>query len=304
MPRAATGAHGRSATSCTGVATARDSPSSTRRRRSPRTAWRWARSLFFRDITECRGVERMKDEFVSVVSHELRTPLTSRRGSLGLLAGGALGSVPERGRSMLDIAVSSSDRLVRLINDILDMQRIKRGKSPSSFGTSTPPPCSTQRRGNGGHGRPGRRRAVHRTGRRLGPGRSRPHHPDTDQPALQRDQVLISRRAGDPGLRARGRGAGVQGRRPREGGSPPPSSRRCSSFFTRSTPPIRARDGIGLGLAISRSIVEQHGGRLWVESEVGRGTIFRFTVPCAGHAAPGRRPDAVAREGPRVTASQ
>ena len=58
----------------------------------------------FRDITDRREVDRMKDEFVSVVSHELRTPLTSIRGSLGLLAGGAVGELPEGGRRMVDIA--------------------------------------------------------------------------------------------------------------------------------------------------------------------------------------------------------
>jgi PAS domain S-box-containing protein len=83
--------------------------------------------ITFRDITKRREVDRLKDEFTSVVSHELRTPLTSIRGSLGLLASGALGAVPEKGQRMLDIAVSNTDRLVRLINDILDMERIESG---------------------------------------------------------------------------------------------------------------------------------------------------------------------------------
>ena len=82
----------------------------------------------FNDITQRRTAERMKDEFISVVSHELRTPLTSMRGSLGLLAGGMMGALPEKGRHMLDIAVSNTDRLVRLINDILDIERMESGK--------------------------------------------------------------------------------------------------------------------------------------------------------------------------------
>lgn len=70
----------------------------------------------------------MKDEFVSVVSHELRTPLTSIRGSLGLLASGRLGTFPDKGQRMLEVAVRNTDRLVRLINDILDVERIESGK--------------------------------------------------------------------------------------------------------------------------------------------------------------------------------
>ncbi len=83
--------------------------------------------VVFRDITERRRIERMKDEFVAVVSHELRTPLTAMHGALGLLAGGALGPVTEPGQRMLDIAVENTHRLVRLINDILDVERMQCG---------------------------------------------------------------------------------------------------------------------------------------------------------------------------------
>ncbi len=82
----------------------------------------------FKDITERLAVERMKDEFISIVSHELRTPLTSIRGSMGLLASGILKSQPDKAQRMLEIAVSNTDRLVRLINDILDLDRIQSGK--------------------------------------------------------------------------------------------------------------------------------------------------------------------------------
>ncbi len=82
----------------------------------------------FRDITERQAIERMKSEFVSTVSHELRTPLTSIRGALGLLASGLLGAVAEKGQRMLEIAVNNTDRLVRLINDILDLERMESGR--------------------------------------------------------------------------------------------------------------------------------------------------------------------------------
>src|SRR5450432_3295204 len=84
--------------------------------------------MTFRDVTERRAIERLKSEFVSTVSHELRTPLTSIRGALGILNSGMLGTVAEKGRRMLEIAVTNTDRLVRLINDILDLERIESGK--------------------------------------------------------------------------------------------------------------------------------------------------------------------------------
>jgi PAS domain S-box-containing protein len=81
-----------------------------------------------RDITKRKQVEQMKSDFVSVVSHELRTPLTSIAGSLGLLAGGAAGELPERARKLVGIAQANSARLVRLINDILDIEKIEAGQ--------------------------------------------------------------------------------------------------------------------------------------------------------------------------------
>jgi PAS domain S-box-containing protein len=82
-----------------------------------------------RDITERKRVEQMKAEFVSTVSHELRTPLTSIAGSLGLLAGGAGGELPERAARLIGIAHGNSNRLVRLINDILDIEKMESGQA-------------------------------------------------------------------------------------------------------------------------------------------------------------------------------
>ncbi|PSB20762.1 histidine kinase, partial [filamentous cyanobacterium Phorm 46] len=76
------------------------------------------------DITESRAIEKMKNEFISIVSHELRTPLASIRGSLGLLAAGVLKNKPETAKQMLEIASSETERLVRLVNDILDLERL------------------------------------------------------------------------------------------------------------------------------------------------------------------------------------
>ena len=86
-----------------------------------------------RDITERRKIDRMKNEFISTVSHELRTPLTSIHGSLGLITGGATGELPESLRQMIQIASNNTDRLLLLINDILDIQKIESGQMDFQF---------------------------------------------------------------------------------------------------------------------------------------------------------------------------
>ena len=80
-----------------------------------------------RDISQRKSMERVKNEFISTVSHELRTPLTSINGSLGLIRSGALDELPDKRRELIDIAHHNSERLVRLINDILDIEKIEAG---------------------------------------------------------------------------------------------------------------------------------------------------------------------------------
>lgn len=80
------------------------------------------------DITERAKNDQIKNEFISVVSHELRTPLTSICGSLGLIAGGAAGTLPDQAQSLLDIALNNCQRLVNLVNDILDLNKIEAGR--------------------------------------------------------------------------------------------------------------------------------------------------------------------------------
>ena len=80
------------------------------------------------DIRDRLKVERMKNEFISVVSHELRAPLTSIRGAIGILESGIFNDRPEKAQHMLQIALNNSDRLMRLVNDILDLERLESGK--------------------------------------------------------------------------------------------------------------------------------------------------------------------------------
>jgi len=86
-----------------------------------------------RDITEQKRIERMKDEFIATVSHELRTPVTAIAGPLDLLTGGAVGHLPEPARRLIAIAQNNSKRLVRLINDILDIEKIESGMATFNF---------------------------------------------------------------------------------------------------------------------------------------------------------------------------
>ncbi len=91
-------------------------------------------ALIARDITEQRAVDRMKDDFVSMVSHELRTPLTAIRGALGLATGGVAGHVPDGIGELLHIAHSNTARLLRIVNDILDLHRLESGALDLSLG--------------------------------------------------------------------------------------------------------------------------------------------------------------------------
>lgn len=85
------------------------------------------------DITQHKDVEKMKDEFISIVSHELRTPLTSIKGALGLVASNVLGEMPEKATMLLNIANNNCTRLSLLINDILDLEKIKSRKMDFTF---------------------------------------------------------------------------------------------------------------------------------------------------------------------------
>ncbi len=82
-------------------------------------------NAIIRDITERKKIDRMKSEFISTVSHELRTPLTSIRGSLSLVANGACGEIPGKAQELLGVAARNIERLNRLINDILDIEKIE-----------------------------------------------------------------------------------------------------------------------------------------------------------------------------------
>lgn len=240
----------------------------------------------FRDITAYKEVERMKDEFVSVVSHELRTPLTSIRGSLGLLAGGALGALSPKAQRMVDIAVNNTDRLVRLINDILDIERMESGTVSLNVVEGQAAGMMTQALDIV---KPLAEKAkVKLEGEPLdSPLRADPDRVVQTLVNLLSNAVKFSGEGETVSLSARKVGNELEFTVADQGRGIPPD--KLDSIFGRfqqvDASDARVKGGTGLGLAICKSIVTQHGGKIWVESQLGHGSQFRFTLPIAGPAA-------------------
>ena len=238
--------------------------------------------VIFRDVTERRAVERLKSEFVSTVSHELRTPLTSIRGALGLLGSGLLGTIDDKGKRMLEIAVSNTDRLVRLINDILDIERIGSGKSELT------------RRHVDAHAvmvqalegvlsmadQAGVRLAIERASGDLWGDADRIVQTLTN---LLGNAIKFSPRDTTVTLSATVNGSELvfcvsdQGR-----GVPEEKLETIFERFSQvDASDSRDKGGSGLGLAICQSIVHAHGGRIWAEKNDPVGSRFQFTIPLA-----------------------
>jgi PAS domain S-box-containing protein len=257
----------------------------------------------FTDVTDRRAVERMKNEFVSVVSHELRTPLTSIRGSLGLLASGALGPLSADAQRMADIAVSNTDRLVRLVNDILDLERIESGqielqRSWVPVATLVDDAVAAvagvaERRGvelrvatTEGAVRVDADRIVQALANLLS---------NAVKFSVAGQVVELRATVGDGVLRVT---VADQGR-----GIPVDMQERIFDRFQQvDASDARDRAGTGLGLAIVKSIVEQHGGTVSVRSAPGEGSTFTLALPSDGSetAADGSAGQQPERERPVV----
>ncbi|MBD2680710.1 MULTISPECIES: response regulator [Nostoc] len=237
-------------------------------------------TVILRDITERKQIERMKDEFISVVSHELRTPLTSIHGSLGMLASGLLPTDSEQGKRLLQIATDSTERLVRLINDILDIERIESGKAKMESticniidiiaqAVNVMQPLADKA---------GVKLVISDVSGQVWADCDRIVQTLTNllsnaikfsssgstvclQVQQQDDEVLLI-------VKDTGRGIPAD---------------KLESIFERfqqvDSSDSRNHDGTGLGLAICKSIMQQHGGRIWAESVLGEGSTFYVTLP-------------------------
>jgi PAS domain S-box-containing protein len=249
---------------------------------------------FTQDISSCREVDRLKDEFVSVVSHELRTPLTSIAGALDIVSSGILQTRPQQAHRMVTIAAQNTERLVRMVNDILDMERIKSGKITMEREQcdlaiilqesvevmqmlADTAQVELKLNTDSVSVLVDRDRMIQVITNLLSNAIkfSEPHtiidvatslidpsssnHPVTFQ--LDKPSVLVS-------IDDRGRGI--------------PHDKLATIFepFQQvDASDSRQKGGTGLGLSICRSILHQHNAPLWVESNLGEGSTFYFALP-------------------------
>ena len=244
-------------------------------------------NVYGRDITERKEIDRMKEEFISVVSHELRTPITSIKGFLELVMEGDPKSFTDEQRSFLEAAERNTHRLERLVNDLLDISRMEAGRltvdktgfdlrqvveqvlaemrvdietkeiDVSTKGMATAAPVWADQ------GRIAQILAnlLNNAIKYSPPGKAveiaiRPRSDD-----LQLVQLDV-----------RDQGPGI---------SVGDIQNLFQKFYRVDNSSTRSTVGIGLGLAISKALVELHGGDIWVESEVGKGSTFSFTLPTA-----------------------
>ncbi|NJN10464.1 MAG: response regulator [Richelia sp. RM2_1_2] len=241
-------------------------------------------TVYLQDVSNRKQIERMKNEFVSVVSHELRTPLTSIHGSLGMLATGLIPANSEDGKRLVQIATDSTERLVRLISDILDIERIESGKVTM---------C----------------KQIYQVSELIA------QAIDITQPLADKAQVKLSVENSPILLEL---DVEVDGDRiiqvltnllsnairfssvgntvwltafeqdseilfaVKDSGCGIPEDK-LEVIFERfqqvDSSDSRNHEGTGLGLAICRSILEMHGGKIWAESIMGVGSTFYFTLP-------------------------
>ncbi len=232
------------------------------------------------DITERRAIDKMKDEFISIVSHELRTPLSSIRGSLGLLAAGVLDNEPEASKQMLEIAASESERLVRLVNDILDLERLEANKIRLNQhwcdavdliqqAIETLRPLAEENK-----------ITISFVSSRIQIWADEDWIIQTIVNLLS-NAIKFSHHGTTIRISAEDQGERVLFKVQDLGRGIP--SDKLESIFGRfqqvDASDARQKGGTGLGLAICRKIVQQHGGRIWVESILGQGSTFYFTLP-------------------------
>jgi PAS domain S-box-containing protein len=247
-----------------------------------------------RDITQRKEIERLKNEFVSTVSHELRTPLTSIRGALGLLEGGVAGALPSLAVEMVRIARQNADRLVRLINDILDLEKMEAGKLVLRLQDVDAARLVAQ--------------ALDSVRSMAAEANVRIVSEVTLFEALRGDddrlvQVLTNLLSNAVKFSPAGSVVTVRvgfaaSRRARfevrdQGPGIPHAlqGRLFGKFQQLDASDGRLKGGTGLGLAISKSIVERHGGSIGVESLPGVGSTFWFDLPVQPPALPTvRRP--------------
>jgi PAS domain S-box-containing protein len=253
------------------------------------------------DITERQEMERMKDELISCISHELKTPLTSIQCSLNLLTDGLIEPQSERGQRVITIAAEGADRLVRLVNDILDLERLKSGEvqlNKQYWNTSelmvkandlieiiahqaevmiSIQPIDQNLWVDGDRIVQVLVNLLSNAIKFSAPGSTVLLTAELSDKSFHnlakpKERWENSKQFPVPTIQftVQDQGRGIPGKN-------------LESIFERfqqvDASDARLKGGTGLGLAICRSIVQQHGGEIWAESQLGAGSQFYFTLP-------------------------
>jgi len=236
--------------------------------------------LSFRDISHRNALDRLKNEFISTVSHELRTPLTSIRGALGLLSLDMHNRMTEKTANLLRIALSNSDRLMSLINDILDLERLQSGLEPLAFQPVQLAQIVRQ-------AIDGMQLVANSAGVQFIHDTTEVEIAANPERLLQVLTNLLSNavKFSPPNstifIMLRPDASGVTLSVTDDGRGIPAD--KLESIFGRfqqvDASDSRQKGGTGLGLAICRTIVQQHAGRIWAERNPVRGSTFRVYLP-------------------------
>ncbi|MCX6023412.1 MAG: ATP-binding protein, partial [Chloroflexi bacterium] len=251
------------------------------------------RLYVFRDVTHEREVDRMKTEFVALVSHELRTPLTSIKGYVDLLADGSVGELTGEQQEFLGIVKSNSNRLLALINELLDISRIESGKIEL---LQEPLDLVLHIRSVAAMLEPQIAAKNQRLHLELPP-----HLPPALGDPARVTQILANLLSNANKYTPAGGGITVMVQRQGQmlltavqdtgiGMTPVEQAQLFTKFFRAINRTTQEVSGTGLGLAITRSLVDMHGGELRVQSAPGQGSTFSFTLPQAGAAIFGETP--------------
>ncbi len=240
-----------------------------------------------RQVQQERRVAQAKSDFLSTVSHELRTPLTAIGGSLKLVQAGAVGPIAETARGMIEMALRNTDRLGRLVNDILDVQKMEAGRMEFDFAEvdlqavvqDAAAALTTYADGFDVrlevHGEEG---VMVRgdEGRLVQAINNFASNAVKFSPRGERVTLRVSRRGGTARVEVIDRGPGI------------PENFRARIFqrFAQASAASDHPSGTGLGLSIARMLIERHDGEVGFDTEVGKGTTFWFEIPALGDLQP------------------